>query len=177
MTNVERLPGAGHANIEKPDHCVSLGSVQLVGRVTSRAEIRKQKDNIRFAALYRVDRSDDDARRFLQRARSRASATATGNCTRPRNAGATRRDHHWISCCGSPEAASRAPTAAGSNNSLSRSVVTGRESSDPSIKALAPGRRLPFGLRHSAHSFRSRWVHGPSPASARIRLTEDSLRP
>src|ERR1035441_5168610 len=71
LANVERLPGARHANIEKPDHRIPLRSIQLVGRVTSRAEIRKQKDNIRFAALYRVDRSDDDARRFLDRKSTR----------------------------------------------------------------------------------------------------------
>ena len=38
----------------------------LVGRVTGRAEIRRQKDDIRLTALYRVNRSDDYARRFLQ---------------------------------------------------------------------------------------------------------------
>ena len=62
------MPGAGHTYIEKPDHRIPLGSVPLVGCVTGRAEIWKQKDDIRLATLYRVDRSDDHTRRFLKRA-------------------------------------------------------------------------------------------------------------
>ena len=62
------MPGARHADVEKPDHRVSLRSVLLVSGVTGWANIRKEKDDIRLAALYRVDGSDDYARRFLQRA-------------------------------------------------------------------------------------------------------------
>jgi hypothetical protein len=71
----------------------------------------------------------------------------------------TRRAHHWSNCLGSPDAARRG-SAAASNNSPSRSTVTGRESSDASISSLAPVRRLPFGLCHSAHTLRSLCVHG-----------------
>src|ERR1019366_4364323 len=70
LADVQRVPGASHADVENPDHRVPFGAVPQVGCVPGWTEIRKEKDDIRLAALYRVDRSDDHARRFLQRARS-----------------------------------------------------------------------------------------------------------
>ena len=56
------MPGTRHADVEQPDHRVSLRSVLLISGVTGWANIRKEKDDIRLAALYRVDGSDDYAR-------------------------------------------------------------------------------------------------------------------
>ena len=67
MADVQRVPGARHSDVEKPDHRVSLWSVPLVGGVTGWAEIRKEKHDICLPALYGVDRPDRHARRFLQR--------------------------------------------------------------------------------------------------------------
>src|ERR1019366_1581171 len=49
LADVQRVPGASHTDVEKPDHRIPLGPVLLVGGVAGWAEIRKKKDDVRLA--------------------------------------------------------------------------------------------------------------------------------
>ncbi|MEP6539519.1 MAG: hypothetical protein ABJF23_29550, partial [Bryobacteraceae bacterium] len=59
LADIQRVPGARHPDVKKPDHRVSLWPVPLVGGVSSAAEIRKDKDDICLPAFDGVNRSDN----------------------------------------------------------------------------------------------------------------------
>ena len=67
MADLQCVPSGSHANVEEPDYGVPLRSAPLICGIASRAEIRKQKDDVCLSALDGVNRSDNHPRGFLQR--------------------------------------------------------------------------------------------------------------